>query len=71
MTGHGLTAKELPAAVWGVKRLTTLDLTNNKLESLAPEIGQLADLKSLKLDHNRCGYSPSTSFIFQFPIRKK
>jgi len=53
LTGHGLTAQELPAAVWGVKRLTTLDLTNNKLESLAPEVGQLTDLKTLKLDHNR------------------
>ena len=34
--------------------MTTLDLANNKLDALAPAVGKLANLKTLKLDHNRC-----------------
>jgi Leucine-rich repeat (LRR) protein len=64
LTGHGLTAKEVPAAVWGMARLTTLDLASNKLECLAPEVGQLTNLKTLKLDHNRCEDAPSFKKIY-------
>jgi Leucine-rich repeat (LRR) protein len=62
LTGHGF--KEVPSGVWAIEKMTTLDLTNNKLTSLdgsskkkstSPSIGGIGSLrllKTLKLDKN-------------------
>jgi len=43
----------LPASIFGLKCLTTLDLRNNQLTTLPFEIGKLDTLRELILSNNR------------------
>lgn len=58
LESKGLT--EVPAKVWGIANLRTLDLSHNKLAKLPPKIGTLAPkLKTLSLSGNKLGELPA------------
>jgi hypothetical protein len=53
MRDQGLTSASLPASMWGLTRLLSLDLSRNRLELLPPGVGGLIALQTLDISRNR------------------
>jgi Leucine-rich repeat (LRR) protein len=53
MRDQGLTNVSLPASMWGLSRLVSLNLSRNRLELLPPGVGGLTTLQTLDISRNR------------------
>ncbi|XP_059808697.1 leucine-rich repeat-containing protein 28 isoform X1 [Hypanus sabinus] len=56
---HSNNIEAIPEAIGTLVKLQTLDLSNNALAILCPEIGQLRSLRHLRLMNNRLKFLPS------------
>ena len=59
----------LPTGVCGLGRLSTIDLSNNKLRSLPPELGESTSLTRLELSNNELSsLPPSLGMLRQLTV---
>ncbi|OQR84424.1 hypothetical protein ACHHYP_13392 [Achlya hypogyna] len=58
---HGCKLKRIPDNVFGITKLTTLDLSGNEITEVPAVIAQLVHLKTLKLDSNQIEILPDLS----------
>ncbi|XP_062922001.1 leucine-rich repeat-containing protein 28 [Mobula hypostoma] len=56
---HSNNIEAVPEAIGTLVKLQTLDLSNNALAILCPEVGQLRSLRHLRLANNRLKFLPS------------
>ena len=54
LSNMNLEEKDVPEALFKIEKLRSLDISQNKIRIIPPELGKLANLKMLNLSGNRC-----------------
>jgi hypothetical protein len=55
---RGVNMKMIPSVIWELEQITTLILSDNRIEAIPPSIAQLHNLVELDLQHNHIYFLP-------------